>query len=50
MGCKLKIPKIYIEKPAKDGKSILLVEFPKGKKGKRMWDKILLKVRGKVNV
>lgn len=41
MGCKIKIPKIYIEKMNSKGE-VVLTEFPKGIDGKKMWDKLLL--------
>ena len=41
---KIKIPKIYINKKDKNGE-IILIEFPKGVQGKRMWDRILLSTK-----
>jgi hypothetical protein len=40
----LKIPKIYINKKNRNGE-IVLIEFPKGVQGKKMWDKILLSTK-----
>jgi len=46
---KMKIPKIYINKRNKNG-DIVLVEFPRGVKGRRMWDKLILKIKGRIKV